>query len=333
MRGTAKAIKQNKRLKKFARGTGITHVNKQVKKAWRNAAIQVDVATNAKFQGEVKIAQSGQALVLEDADDGYDGGYVVEYEDGSVEVIGGNQSDGRSKHHMQQAQMTYRSGAQPQSTTSLVHGGTQAQQGVQIAYQSGNQTQLTGQFAYQGQQHTQQVAQVEYQSGQAAGVAGQFTYHNEQQQHAAQLAFRSSQPEDQKPQATDRQQSSSPNSLTANLQLSLGGSGSAEKSQGQLQSNAAIPHQQRSVQSYNRPRSGSSSSGSSIDASELGARDSASVRGAYVGTGGNGYVGYGHSAQADQQQPVYVNMGPQIYIAIAEGTRYMIVPDAPDWST
>ncbi|KAI9863667.1 MAG: hypothetical protein M1813_003690 [Trichoglossum hirsutum] len=83
-KSTVKAIKSNQRLQGFARGTGIATANRQVKKAWRKAAREV----NARNGQEVTIRQSGsqgQDITLEEVDDGYNSEYVVEYDDGMVE--------------------------------------------------------------------------------------------------------------------------------------------------------------------------------------------------------------------------------------------------------
>ena len=87
VRSTVKAIKHNKRLQNFAKGTGIAVANRQVKKVWRKAAREV----SARDRQEVTIRQDrsqGQELILEEVDEGYDGEYVVEYDDGTVEYYG-----------------------------------------------------------------------------------------------------------------------------------------------------------------------------------------------------------------------------------------------------
>ena len=87
VRSTVKAMKHNKRLQNFAKGTGIAVANRQVKKAWRKAAIEV----SARERQEVTIRQGGsqgQELIVEEVDEGYDGEYVVEYDDGTVECYG-----------------------------------------------------------------------------------------------------------------------------------------------------------------------------------------------------------------------------------------------------
>jgi hypothetical protein len=87
VRSTVKAMKHNKRLQNFAKGTGIAVANRQVKKAWRKAVVEV----SARERQEVTIRQGGsqgQELIVEEVDEGYDGEYVVEYDDGKIECYG-----------------------------------------------------------------------------------------------------------------------------------------------------------------------------------------------------------------------------------------------------
>lgn len=87
------AIKRNKPLQDFARGTGIALANRTVKRAWRKAAAEVDAAYGSGRPQRVEVgvtyagassAVGAQAGVIVEADDGYDGEYEVEYDDGTI---------------------------------------------------------------------------------------------------------------------------------------------------------------------------------------------------------------------------------------------------------
>jgi hypothetical protein len=91
VKGTVNAVKQNQRLQTFARGTGLAAANKGVKKAWRKAAKEVASLDNYRRQ-EIKVTQSGSQgqIVVEGADTGFEGEYVIEYEDGTIEYYDAN---------------------------------------------------------------------------------------------------------------------------------------------------------------------------------------------------------------------------------------------------
>jgi hypothetical protein len=121
VKSTVKAVKSSQRLQGFARGTGIATANRQVKKTWRKAAREVD----ARNGQEVTIRQSGsqgQDIILEEVDDGYNGEYVVEYDDGMVECYS---ADGQFQHTVERQDI---SGARPSQLVGARQGITRQQQ-------------------------------------------------------------------------------------------------------------------------------------------------------------------------------------------------------------
>lgn len=90
MVGTVNAIKRNKPLQDFAKGTGIALANKKIKKAWRKAGKEIDAM--GKRQEVVVTQNSAHGQVFEETDSNYAGEYVAEYEDGTVVVFS---SDGK----------------------------------------------------------------------------------------------------------------------------------------------------------------------------------------------------------------------------------------------
>lgn len=86
VKGTVKAVAQNQRLQTFARGTGLAMANKKVKKAWRKAAKEV-ASLDGHRQQEIHVTQSGPQgkIAVQGADTNFDGEYVIEYEDGTIE--------------------------------------------------------------------------------------------------------------------------------------------------------------------------------------------------------------------------------------------------------
>ncbi|KAK3680384.1 hypothetical protein LTR37_021277 [Vermiconidia calcicola] len=119
VKGTVNAIKHNKPLQDFAKGTGMALANKKIKKAWCKAAREVDAQDSRSY--EVKVNHNvpqGQNLVLEEKDERYSGEYVAEYEDGTIAEFS---SDGKPLRIIQQ----------PPPTSSMVASPT-AQQRPQI---------------------------------------------------------------------------------------------------------------------------------------------------------------------------------------------------------
>ncbi|KAE9991232.1 hypothetical protein EG327_000287 [Venturia inaequalis] len=92
VKGTVKAVAQNQRLQTFARGTGIAMANKKVKKAWRKAAKEVASLDGHRKQ-EIFVTQSGPQgkIAVQGANASFDGEYVIEYEDGTVEYYDAKQ--------------------------------------------------------------------------------------------------------------------------------------------------------------------------------------------------------------------------------------------------
>lgn len=86
VKGTVKAVAQNQRLQTFARGTGLAMANKKVKKAWRKAAKEVASLDGYRKQ-EIRVTQTGPQgkIAVQAMDASFDGEYVIEYEDGTVE--------------------------------------------------------------------------------------------------------------------------------------------------------------------------------------------------------------------------------------------------------
>lgn len=86
VKGTVKAVAQNQRLQTFARGTGLAMANKKVKKAWRKAAKEVASLDGHRKQ-EIYVTQSGPQgkIAVQGADTDFEGEYVIEYEDGTIE--------------------------------------------------------------------------------------------------------------------------------------------------------------------------------------------------------------------------------------------------------
>lgn len=89
--GSVNAIKRNKPLQDFAKGTGIALANKKIKRAWRKAAADVDAAYGSgRTKVEIKVntaptgSTPGQTGTIEEVDDGYNGDYEVEFDDGTI---------------------------------------------------------------------------------------------------------------------------------------------------------------------------------------------------------------------------------------------------------
>jgi hypothetical protein len=98
----AKAVKDNRRLQNFARGTGLAAANRHVKKAWRKAANEVD---SLRMQ-ELVIKQSGTSgdVLIEDLDDNFQGEYFLESDDGTIECYGPDRKLRRTIRGPNQAQ-------------------------------------------------------------------------------------------------------------------------------------------------------------------------------------------------------------------------------------
>ncbi|OCK95053.1 uncharacterized protein K441DRAFT_695983 [Cenococcum geophilum 1.58] len=120
VRSTVKAMKHNKRLQNFAKGTGIAVANRQVKRTWRKAAREV----SGRDRQEVTIRQGGpqgQELILEEVDEGYDGEYVVEYDDGTVEYYGADCQEEPPQRTWQEQQAWEQSERQRKERDLVVH--------------------------------------------------------------------------------------------------------------------------------------------------------------------------------------------------------------------
>jgi hypothetical protein len=71
-RNAINAVKNNKRPRNFATGTGIAAANRQVKKAWAKAAREVDGRT-MQVVAVTQIGPEGQGIISEEVHDGYYG--------------------------------------------------------------------------------------------------------------------------------------------------------------------------------------------------------------------------------------------------------------------
>ncbi|KAJ9633661.1 hypothetical protein H2199_009299 [Coniosporium tulheliwenetii] len=69
---TVKKVVNNRRLKNFAKGTGLTAANRKVKKAWRNAERAVD-SRDKSVVGAHDAGVSNEGIVIEEYEEGSDG--------------------------------------------------------------------------------------------------------------------------------------------------------------------------------------------------------------------------------------------------------------------
>ncbi|TID20631.1 hypothetical protein E6O75_ATG05395 [Venturia nashicola] len=141
VKGTVKAVAQNQRLQTFARGTGIAMANKKVKKAWRKAAKEV-ASLEGRRKQEIRVTQTGPQgkIAVQGIDDSFDGEYVIEYEDGSIEYYDAQgrllrtSTIGSQRVQQQNPKLVHRPANQQRPQPQPVHG-------PQLLLQSAQQTQ------------------------------------------------------------------------------------------------------------------------------------------------------------------------------------------------
>ena len=188
VKGTVNAIKHNKPLQDFAKGTGMALANKKIKKAWCKAAREVDAQDSRRY--EVKVNQNvaeGQNLVLEEKDEKYSGEYVAEYEDGTVAEFS---SDGKPLRIVQRPPPTSPTVASPtaQQRPQIVRPATTANITVQQRPPVGRQVSVQMPIRRPVPQvGSQQTAQIQQQQAQVQARQRQQQLQLQRQQRQIQM--------------------------------------------------------------------------------------------------------------------------------------------------